>query len=143
MRMVRAIMRNRLALAVVVPLLLVLLPGAPAEAAEPGPGGAGGGTTVTLITGDRAPPSPGPDGRPAVAIRTARKGITFSTTYGPDGVRVLPSDVAHLVPGVLDPRLFEVSRLIRSGLDDARTASIPVIMAGPSALRAGRHLPSI
>ncbi|HET8683009.1 MAG TPA: hypothetical protein VFM54_14235, partial [Micromonosporaceae bacterium] len=89
-----------LALAGAVLLALVLPPPA-AGAAPPGPAPAGAGgplVTVTLVTGDRV--TLGPDGdRQAASIAPARwpgRRVSFHTSYPPGGLRVVPSDVAHL-----------------------------------------------
>src|SRR5215211_8379239 len=107
--------RRRLALAGAVLLGLVLPPpGAGAAPPGPAPAGAGGPlVTVTLVTGDRVTLSLG-EGRQAVGIAPARwsgRRVGFHTTYAPGGLRVVPSDVAHLVPAVLDPQLFDVTAL--------------------------------
>jgi len=142
-------MRRRV-LAVVVPLVLVLIlppPAAAVPAASGAPGAASPPVTVTLVTGDRVTVRPGPDGAPLVAITAAaRPGrqVHFATTYTGGSVRVLPSDVAALVPEHLDPALFDVTGLIRAGLDDASSPTLPLIMRSAVGLRAaGRSLPSI
>jgi subtilisin family serine protease len=111
------------------------------------------GTTITLVTGDRVTVTPTGDGRPAVAIEPARwpgRRVDFHTTVVDGAVRVVPSDVARLVPDTLDPQLFDVSGLIRAGHDDAATGELPLIVRGLDAARpagasltAGRRLPSI
>jgi subtilisin family serine protease len=116
--------------------------------------------TVTLVTGDRVTVRTIGSGSPvAVAIEPARwpgRVVSFRTTVVGGDLQVVPSDVAHLVPSVLDPRLFEVSALVRSGLHDAATRSLPLIVErapGPAGaatagwavdtLRAERQLPII
>jgi subtilisin family serine protease len=144
-------MRTRVAFAVCVPLMLALLPAYGAHAATAVPDAAPAARTLTLVTGDRVTLTPRPDGRPGVAVTPAHwpgRRVDFRTSYGAHGVRVVPSDVARLVPAVLDPRLFEVSELIRAGYDDGSTATLPLIVhRGPIAsvrpLRTVRELPSI
>ncbi|HET8682365.1 MAG TPA: S8 family serine peptidase, partial [Micromonosporaceae bacterium] len=69
------------------------------------------------------------------------------------GLRVVPSDVAHLGPAMLDPQLFDVTALARAGFDDRHAPALPLIVrhpAGPAPaalsggpLRVTRALPSI
>jgi subtilisin family serine protease len=146
------------------PLIAVLLGLvlAPAAQAEPlDVGSPAPDLTVTLVTGDRVTLRTTGSGPPvAAAIEPARwpgRVVSFRTVVVGGDLQVVPSDVAHLVPSVLDPRLFDVSGLARSGLHDAATGTLPLIVqrapgsAGRSAsagwavstLRAGRQLPSI
>jgi subtilisin family serine protease len=151
--------------AVVVVLAVALSADGAVAADRPLPGRPAGttGTTVTLVTGDRVTVVPGADGRPTAAIEAARwpgRRVSFHTTHVDGGLRVVPSDVARLVPGTLDPRLFDVTGLIGAGYDDASVGALPLIVrgtptAGPAAVGAlpglvpagvlpvGRDLPSI
>lgn len=150
--------RRWLALGGAVLLALVLSPPG-AGAAPPGPTAAGAGlpdaVTVTLVTGDRVTLSPSGD-RQAASIAPARwpgRRVSFQTIYTPSGLRIVPSDVAHLLPEVLDPQLFDVTALARAGYDDRHAATLPLIVrhpAGPEPaalgggpLRVTRTLPSI
>ncbi|MFJ3403026.1 S8 family serine peptidase [Promicromonospora sp. NPDC090134] len=100
--------------------------------------GATGGTaaagassaTVTLITGDQVDVGRYPDGRRSVTIRPAagREGIAFQKLVEGDSVRVIPGDVARLVPDRLDPALFEVTGLVAAGYDDEHRDTVPVIV---------------
>jgi subtilisin family serine protease len=138
--------------AIAVLIMVTMMPGGADAAEPPAPTGVAG-LTVTLVTGDRVTVGPGGDGRPTAAIQAARwpgRRVDFHTTYVDGGLRVVPSDVAHLLPGTLDPQLFDVSGLIRAGYHDAATADLPLIVRreglGVSAvepLATGRHLPSI
>ena len=56
-------------------------------------------------------------------------------------LHVLPSDVLQLVPNLLDPQLFNVSSLVRQGLDDASSASIPLIVVRPGRAPGAVRLP--
>ncbi|MGW2095593.1 S8 family serine peptidase [Promicromonospora sukumoe] len=105
-------------------------------------GGATGGTvagsaaaeassaTVTLITGDQVDVGRYPDGRRSVTVRPAagREGIAFQKVVDGDSVRVIPGDVARLVPDRLDPALFDVTGLVAAGYDDAHRDTVPVIV---------------
>ncbi len=143
---------RRLARILLVAVMLPLaVPPLPAAAAAVPPAGAG--VTVTLVTGDRVTVD-ATGGQPTARIEPAdRPGrrVSFATWYAGGDLRVLPSDVARLVPGTLDPRLFDVSALIRAGYDDRSATSIPLIVRRPaglsatadSPLRTVRALPSI
>ncbi|WP_051865933.1 S8 family serine peptidase [Streptomyces griseus] len=93
--------------------------------------------TVTLITGDRVVLRPRADGAaPAVSVlpgkgredmgfrivRTARSGARH--------ISVIPADAERpLGAGTLDARLFDITELIRIGRDDARSRTLPLIVA--------------
>ncbi|WP_157237041.1 S8 family peptidase [Promicromonospora sukumoe] len=115
--------------------------------------------TVTLITGDQVDVGRYPDGRRSVTVRPAagREGIAFQKLVEGDSVRVIPGDVARLVPDRLDPALFDVTGLVAAGYDDAHRDTVPVIVqdavvadaaatagelgaaAGPDAAARARH----
>ncbi|MGW4643633.1 S8 family peptidase [Sphaerisporangium sp. NPDC004334] len=88
------------------------------------------GRTVTLLTGDKvtvgtAPDGTqtrtvvSPDGRPADAVTHAEKGQTY----------VYPrSALRYLAAGLLDRDLFNVTRLLADGYDDAHSARLPLIV---------------
>ncbi|MGE5828113.1 MAG: S8 family serine peptidase, partial [Micromonosporaceae bacterium] len=141
-----------LASTLAVVLIVTMSVGGTSAAQPPAPTGAAG-LTVTLVTGDRVTITPTSRGRPTAAGVGAPwpgRRVSFHTMYIDGALRVLPSDVAHLVPQVLDPQLFDVSGLIRAGYHDAVTAELPLIIRRASAaafaagrLRASRELPSI
>ncbi|MEV0591744.1 S8 family serine peptidase [Nonomuraea cavernae] len=112
------------ALAVATALLVPL----PAKAA-PGPGG-GDARTVTLVTGDRVTVT---DDLTAMIQRGAgREEITFSTDDSGGRLRVVPSDAVPLLrAGRLDPRLFDVTTLLKHGYGDPHGA-LPLIVTGDS-----------
>ncbi|MFK4090340.1 S8 family serine peptidase [Kribbella sp. NPDC020789] len=83
---------------------------------------------VTLITGDTVriaadrtvQPTPGP-GRAGVRFRTERRG---------DHVSVIPLDALPLIAAQrIDPRLFDVTELLTAGYGDARSTTLPLIVA--------------
>lgn len=91
--------------------------------------------TVTLITGDRVSVDSLPDGQQAVnplPPRPARSRALPSGfvqfTWDGDHYAVPDSALPYL-SSALDPRLFDVSYLVRAGLDDARSPTIPVTVA--------------
>lgn len=138
------------AAALVMALLVVTAPG---TAGSPAAGNAGdpaiptseldvGGeldldepATVTLITGDKV--TMHPDGSITTEPGEGRAHITFETRSEADGTLVVPSDAADLLTrGALDPRLFNVTYLIREGYDDASRDDLPIILQGaPSSAR--------
>ncbi|MFI9816785.1 S8 family peptidase [Saccharothrix variisporea] len=101
------------------------------------------GPTVTLVTGDKVTLG-GSDG---VTVKAAqgreRIGFTSRTDVRGD-LHVVPVDaVAGLAGGKLDPRLFNVSELVRAGYDDASVDRLPLIVDQPRAGANGRALPAL
>ncbi len=145
-------MRSRRALpwllAAVMAATVAAVPHATAGAAVTAPLGAAS-TTVTLLTGDAVTVGGGRvvDVRPA----PGRDHVLFESYTDERGdLNVVPDDaLAPLEKGTLDPRLFNVSELIESGLDDASADRLPLIVdyAGPAprsaAARVSRELPAV
>lgn len=127
-------------------------PGTGTDAAGAGTGTAGasvaGGSvgrpaTVTLITGDQV--TVAPTGQVTVRPAPGRTSMRFRT-YEVDGqVHVVPVDALALIgSGTLDRRLFNVTKLIEYGYDDAARDRLPMIVAyrdGAAARRGGAALP--
>ncbi|HEX6353190.1 S8 family peptidase [Actinophytocola sp.] len=109
----------------------------------------GSATTVTLITGDVV--TLGDSKVVDVTAARGREHIGFRTYTDEDGdVNVIPEDAMSLVSsGRVDPRLFDVSELARSGYGDADREDVPLIVDYPGATpraagaRAVRELPSV
>lgn len=122
-----------------VPMLASSLVGAgPLALAAPGltPAAPQPSQAVTLITGDRV--IVGSDGAVTVEPAPGRENIMFLREDGGDRLSVLPSDVAQLVvQGRLDPRLFDVSYLIREGFQDGDQKSLPLLLTGATATTTG------
>ncbi|WP_157575044.1 S8 family peptidase [Jiangella muralis] len=99
-------------------------------------------TAVTLVTGDRVLIGPSTEERPAITVIPAndpgREVVTFDIEQVAGDVYVLPSDVAPLIGGMLDRSLFNVTRLIEDGYDDARASSLPLIVQHSTAARIQR-----
>ncbi|KAB2348498.1 S8 family serine peptidase [Actinomadura rudentiformis] len=122
---------------------LAVLPMATAQAAVTAAAGkgvlpAGKSWTVTLVTGDVVKVSTVKGRLPTVSAKPGkgRANKLFHTSYRPNGhVVVTPVDVASQVGKVLDPRLFDVTTLIRQGYDDARSKELPLIVAGNAGVR--------
>lgn len=122
-----------------VPLLAPSLVGTgPLGLAAPGttPAASRPSQSVTLITGDQVIVAP--DGAVTVEPAPGRENVMFLREDGGDRVSVLPSDVAQLVvQGRLDPRLFDVSYLIREGFQDGDQKSLPLLLTGATTSGAG------
>jgi subtilisin family serine protease len=107
----------------------------------------GSATTVTLVTGDVVTLGESFDVVPA----RGREHIGFRTHTDVDGdVHVIPEDAMAMVSaGRLDPRLFDVTELARSGYGDADRTALPLIVDYPGATpraagaQAVRELPSV
>ncbi|ANZ40689.1 hypothetical protein BBK82_36515 [Lentzea guizhouensis] len=100
-------------------------------------------TKVTLITGDQVTVAGG-EVHTRAAQGRERVGFRSYTDQRGD-LHVVPLDAQdRLNSGELDPRLFDVSLLARSGYDDTATRSIPLIVQGQAISAAdARALPSI
>ncbi|HEY3633201.1 MAG TPA: S8 family serine peptidase [Jatrophihabitantaceae bacterium] len=88
------------------------------------------GTTVTLITGDRVILGPGGVTSGVTVVPATRPGrqVVFTATQLGRDVYVVPSDVQTLVGTVLDRTLFDVTELVAEHLDDAHSATLPLII---------------
>ncbi|MEE4544910.1 S8 family serine peptidase [Streptomyces sp. V4-01] len=129
---------------------------AAAGAARTATGAAPAARTVTLVTGDRVTVTPLADGRSAATVTRPGNltGGVRTETVGKD-LYVYPSEaLPYVAAGVLDPRLFDVTRLIADGYDDAHTTALPLIVqygdarargAAPAlrGLTARRDLPAV
>ena len=95
---------------------------------------------VTLITGDRVTVTDLAGGSHAVSVETAVPGAGYQTVTVDDELSVIPSSAERfLAAGVVDPDLFNVTRLIEYGYDDASVDATPVIVEldqGPAAFSA-------
>lgn len=125
----RALLAAAVAAGVVAPAATVNAPGAVAAPGAFTPVG----PTVTLLTGDEVALG-GPDGakvRPA----EGREHLTFHLRTDVQGdIHVIPEDAAlALARGTLDPRLFDVTELARTGYDDASRDRLPLIVDYPGA----------
>ncbi|WP_033260690.1 S8 family serine peptidase [Amycolatopsis vancoresmycina] len=143
--------------AVVVAALVVVPPPAAAAPAAPAAAPVAAGNTVTLLTGDRVRVLRDSRGGEAVVVEPGpgreRIGFFRETRTGTKtgDVSVVPSDALPLVAaGRLDPRLFDVSELLRQHLADSAPA-LPLIVTRPASAAAPeppaatkvRDLPSV
>lgn len=101
----------------------------PPVASAPVAEAAGGAHSVTLITGDRVTVTDLADGKHAVEIDAVDPGEGFQTIEVDGELHVLPRGaMPYLTAGVVDRDLFNVSRLIEYGYDDASVDATPVIL---------------
>ncbi|BFO21137.1 hypothetical protein SHKM778_75250 [Streptomyces sp. KM77-8] len=108
---------------------VALTPDAPAGAGSAlSVPGAKSAKTVTLITGDKV--SIAADGSVAGIERAkGREGASFSVRKADGHSFVIPGDAAQAVAqGKLDRRLFDVTRLVAYGYDDASRSDLPLIV---------------
>ncbi|MFF3127359.1 S8 family serine peptidase [Streptomyces sp. NPDC057908] len=88
-------------------------------------------TQVTLVTGDTIDVVRDATGRQSVHFADARSASKhFETIAGPDGaLYVIPQDAMDAIASdAVDRELFNVTRLIKDGYADSRSASLPVIV---------------
>ncbi|MET8077747.1 S8 family serine peptidase [Streptomyces sp. NPDC005303] len=83
--------------------------------------------TVTLVTGDRVLVDA--TGQVSGVERAqGRKNMPFSIRVVAGHTRVVPGDAELLLArGKLDPRLFDVTQLVKDGYDDAHRSDLPLI----------------
>jgi subtilisin family serine protease len=122
----------------------------PAAGAAPGAVAApAAGPAVTLLTGDKVVVG-GMYGARVLPAK-GREHIAFQVRQDEQGdTHVVPSDaIPLLAQGKLDPRLFDVTELVRAGYDDASRRTLPLIVdyAGATPRAAGarvsRELPAM
>ncbi|MFF5081662.1 S8 family serine peptidase [Actinoplanes sp. NPDC000266] len=122
-------------------------PGPAAATAATGPAFAAQPKAVTLITGDTVKIR-SVAGQTTVDVVPApgREKIPFLTSSAGEDVEVVPADAASLLAaGRLDPRLFDVSKLLDYGYDDTRR-TLPLIVQGtatPAGARVTQKLPDV
>lgn len=94
--------------------------------ATPGAAGQVRNEALTLVTGEHVRVTTGPSGTTA---SPAGPGSSAFVRFERNGDEYLvPDEAVPFLGSVLDPRLFDVSYLVRAGLDDARTAATPVMI---------------
>lgn len=104
-------------------------------------------STVTLVTGDRVRVAPASDGSPVVTPLTpsgaaAKDGAGFLRFgWGVDQY-VVPDNAVPYLGTLLDPRLFDVTYLVRAKLDDAHRATVPVTVRAATT-KAAEALPAL
>lgn len=103
--------------------------------------------TVTLITGDRVVVSSGDANAVSIVPGSGRQSVRFITQRVPSRSRasphlhVIPEDAVPLIAANrVDRRLFDVTRLIADGYDDASRDSLPLLVTFPASSGAQRTL---
>ncbi|REE99904.1 S8 family peptidase [Thermomonospora umbrina] len=133
-------------------LVLGMLPGTASAESPPSPPASiqePSSHRVTLVTGDTVTLRGA-----AISVRPGpgRSRVRFQRSMQDGHHHVIPSDALPLLAaGRVDRRLFDVTRLVRWGYDDARRASVPLVVertAGVSAasvpgLKVSRSLPGL
>ncbi|MGW7380155.1 S8 family serine peptidase [Streptomyces sp. NPDC054794] len=126
-------------------LVLALLPALPAAGTPtPAPGSLrtsapdSARTTVTLVTGDKVTVTDLGHGKRTVTVDRppGARGAVRTEASGGD-ITVVPDEaLPYLWAGTLDRRLFDVSGLIRQGLADGKTDTLPLIVTYGKGARA-------
>lgn len=121
------------------------VPAAPAAAAAAPqlPGGAS--HTVTLITGDKVTMGTAADGSPVNSFESPKGASTGYHRAVVDGATYVYPDAAlpYVAAGTLDKQLFNVTRLIADGYDDAHSAQLPLIVRYTNAAGRARTQPKV
>ncbi len=127
------VLRAALTLAVAATALTLTGPGA---TAAPAPARQPAGERITLITGDQVEFV---RGTAQVLPGKGRKGIGFAETRTKAGrYSVVPSDAMPLLAaGRLDPRLFDVTFLLRAKYGDAHRKDLPLIATSTGGRQTG------
>ncbi|MDX3077654.1 S8 family serine peptidase [Streptomyces sp. MI02-7b] len=90
--------------------------------------------TVTLITGDKVTVAQGSDGRtPTLDVKRAPGATGSVRVVGEGGDTFVYPDEAmpYVATGRLDKQLFNVTRLVSQGYDDAHASALPLIITHP------------
>lgn len=103
--------------------------------------------TVTLITGDRVVVSSDDANSVSIVPGSGRQGVRFIIERTPTSagasphLLVIPEDATPLIAAnKVDRRLFDVTRLIADGYDDASRDSLPLLVTYPASSGAQRTL---
>ncbi|WP_093895282.1 S8 family serine peptidase [Streptomyces sp. Ncost-T10-10d] len=116
----------------------------PAASAQQSPGNSGT-HTVTLITGDKVTIGTAADGTVVRSFEAANgAGAGFHRAVIDGATYVYPDAVLPYVgAGKLDKQLFNVTRLIADGYDDARASRLPLIVSYTDAATRSRARPKV
>ncbi|MGW1723391.1 S8 family serine peptidase [Streptomyces sp. NPDC002306] len=115
-----------------------------APTAQPSPK-SGGAHTVTLITGDRVTIGTAADGTEVRSFEAAGGATTGFHRAVIDGATYVYPDAVlpYVSAGKLDEQLFNVTRLIADGYDDAHTSRLPLIVSYTDAAARSRVQPKV
>ncbi|HEV2782758.1 MAG TPA: S8 family serine peptidase [Actinophytocola sp.] len=119
-----------LALGLAVTAALLVASPAPAQPGSPPPVAATR-HTVTLITGDVVEVRTLGDGNATATLRPGaeRANVSYASRRVGDQLYVVPADAMPLLAaGKLDGELFNITALLADGYDDARSATLPLIV---------------
>jgi subtilisin family serine protease len=85
---------------------------------------------VTLITGDKVTVNTGPDGKVTRTVQGADGRLTGFVTHkvGADTYVYPDAALAYIAAGKLDRELFNVTRMLADGYEDAERSSLPLIV---------------
>ncbi|MCX4460798.1 S8 family serine peptidase [Streptomyces sp. NBC_01728] len=100
---------------------------------------------VTLITGDRVTVTPGGDEPSTVTVEGPdghRANARITTQHGDTYVYPFAAE-RFVAAGLLDTDLFDVTRLIADGYDNAHSSGLPVILTYTSDARRKQAAPSL
>ncbi|WP_245791135.1 S8 family serine peptidase [Actinacidiphila rubida] len=113
------------------------------SAAAPQPHGTA--RTVTLITGDKVTLGTAADGSPVNSFQSPRGASAGYHRAVVDGATYVYPDAAlpYVAAGTLDKQLFNVTRLIADGYDDAHSARLPLIVRYTDAAARARTRPKV
>lgn len=126
--------------------LTVTLPQATSAAPAGNPAPEVTSHAVTLVTGDQVHLTARPGGQHDVAVSRGpgREKIDFIQRAYKARVTVIPSDaVGLLAAGRIDPRLFDITELVRQKVDDASRGDLPLIVTNPAGAQIRQYLPSV
>ncbi|MFL4910097.1 S8 family serine peptidase [Streptomyces sp. MMS24-I2-30] len=100
--------------------------------------------TVTLVTGDKVVTTRGADGTPGRLVQGPDGRYTGFETHrsGKDTYVYPDSALPYVAAGLLDRELFNVTRLLADGYDDAHTDRLPLIVTYTDAAARVRNLPA-
>ncbi|MFB7293291.1 S8 family serine peptidase [Actinacidiphila glaucinigra] len=118
--------------------------GRAAGAAQRTPGN-GGTHTVTLITGDKVTIGTAPDGTAIRSFQGADGTTTGFHRAVVDGATYVYPDAVlpYVGAGTLDKQLFNVTKLIADGYDDAHSSGLPLIVSYTDAAAKSRTRPKM
>ncbi|MEU4092890.1 S8 family serine peptidase [Streptomyces sp. NPDC026673] len=117
----------------------------PAAGAAPRLPGTGGTHTVTLITGDKVTIGTAADGTAIRSFQGANGTTTGFHRAVVDGATYVYPDAVlpYVSAGTLDRQLFNVTRLIADGYDDAHSSRLPLIVRYTDAAARSKTLPKV
>jgi hypothetical protein len=86
---------------------------------------------ITLVTGDKVALGKAPNGAPTVSVTPANRPgrhVGYVTARSGSDLYVIPSDARRSFNSLFEADLFNVTKLVREGFDDAHAATLPLIL---------------